>query len=367
MLVTISDRRISIDDGNGDIAHYEADVVNGNDYYPFGMGMPGRKYAGSDLYRYGFNGQEKSTEIDPNGNSMTAEFWQYDARLGRRWNVDPKPNISSSVYATLENNPVQTLDPLGDTVRPGTAVRDMKFFEKSLQKSGYPFPSLGLTSFLPENDAGDAIVGVFSGSAEFTMATAKGTYQLVTNPKETFRNLFDPAKTIPWLMKPEDIHAQMQPYLNDVKNYGNTYANTKFFARFALEVSSTLAPLPKPKFSLRPNRNVVYRFDTRSPAEIIKADGFQSWGIDMRLERHATGKSILDGTSGYVSTSFSKGAALKLAKGKDGYLYTLVKPIAGKDVNKILGKDSPFPWEKEWAVPLEIPAINIKSVKKLNP
>jgi hypothetical protein len=51
------------------------------------MGMPGRKVA-SEGYRYGFNGQEKSTELDQDGNSMTAEYWQYDARLGRRWNVD---------------------------------------------------------------------------------------------------------------------------------------------------------------------------------------------------------------------------------------------------------------------------------------
>src|SRR5690606_18721571 len=40
-------------------------------------------------YKYGFNGQEKDNEVYGDGNSYTAEFWQYDPRLGRRWNVDP--------------------------------------------------------------------------------------------------------------------------------------------------------------------------------------------------------------------------------------------------------------------------------------
>ncbi len=51
---------------------------------------------------------------------MTAEFWQYDARIGRRWNVDPKPNVSISPYAAFENNGIFNSDPLGDTTRPTT-------------------------------------------------------------------------------------------------------------------------------------------------------------------------------------------------------------------------------------------------------
>jgi hypothetical protein len=40
-------------------------------------------------YRYGFNGQQKDEEIAGKGNHNTALFWEYDMRLGRRWNVDP--------------------------------------------------------------------------------------------------------------------------------------------------------------------------------------------------------------------------------------------------------------------------------------
>jgi len=42
-----------------------------------------------EVYRYGFNGQEKTDELKGSGNHYTAEFWEYDSRLGRRWNVDP--------------------------------------------------------------------------------------------------------------------------------------------------------------------------------------------------------------------------------------------------------------------------------------
>ncbi len=83
------------------------------------MGMPGRKVT-SEGYRYGFNGQEKSTELDQNGNSMTAEYWQYDARLGRRWNVDPRANPSISPLSAFGNSPIFFMDVLGDTTVPSS-------------------------------------------------------------------------------------------------------------------------------------------------------------------------------------------------------------------------------------------------------
>jgi RHS repeat-associated protein len=64
-------------------------------------------------YRYGFNGQEKDDEVYGNGNSYTAEFWQYDPRLGRRWNNDPMSFTWQSTYTTFNNNPIIFVDPLG--------------------------------------------------------------------------------------------------------------------------------------------------------------------------------------------------------------------------------------------------------------
>src|SRR5690606_6649237 len=64
VLATVSDHRIAVDDGNGEVAYYEADVVNANDYYPGGMLMPGRKFqVGSKPYRFGFQEQETDPEL----------------------------------------------------------------------------------------------------------------------------------------------------------------------------------------------------------------------------------------------------------------------------------------------------------------
>src|SRR5690606_14414382 len=67
-----------------------------------------------DRYRFGFNGQEKVNEISGMGNHNTAEFWEYDTRLGRRWNLDPVDQISVSNYAVNGNNPIFYVDPYGD-------------------------------------------------------------------------------------------------------------------------------------------------------------------------------------------------------------------------------------------------------------
>ncbi len=115
VLVTIDDRRIQKDsNADGTVDTYAANISSANDYYPFGMIMPNRNFTASSTYRYGFNGQEKSDEIDIN--TTTAQFWEYDARSGRRWNLDPKPIASLSRYSTFANNPIWNSDIKGDTL-----------------------------------------------------------------------------------------------------------------------------------------------------------------------------------------------------------------------------------------------------------
>jgi hypothetical protein len=94
---------------------YYPELLALNDYYPFGMLMPDRNPAAGNGYRFGFNGQEKTDEVYGKGNLNTALFWEYDTRLGRRWNQDPKPNPSISNYAAFANNPIWFTDVLGDT------------------------------------------------------------------------------------------------------------------------------------------------------------------------------------------------------------------------------------------------------------
>jgi len=74
----------------------------------------GRSWSVGSEYRYGFNGQEKVDEISGSGNHNTALFWEYDTRLGIRWNRDPVVDPSISPYATNEDNPIKNSDPNGD-------------------------------------------------------------------------------------------------------------------------------------------------------------------------------------------------------------------------------------------------------------
>ena len=75
------------------------------------MGMPGRTYTNGNQYRYSINGQEKEPEL--NDNITTALYWEYDSRIGRRWNVDPIPKDDESPYMTFGNNPIVMVDPNG--------------------------------------------------------------------------------------------------------------------------------------------------------------------------------------------------------------------------------------------------------------
>jgi hypothetical protein len=111
----VSDKKIAHYNANGVIDYYTADVVTANDYYPGGMVMPGRKYqAANGLYRFGFNGQEKDDEVSGPGNTNSALFWEYDTRLGRRWNLDPVVKAWESSYSCFSGNPIFFVDILGD-------------------------------------------------------------------------------------------------------------------------------------------------------------------------------------------------------------------------------------------------------------
>ncbi|MCB9059867.1 MAG: hypothetical protein H6627_14975 [Calditrichae bacterium] len=92
--------------------------------------MPGRTYSQPNTsYRYSINGQEKTPEIAPN--TTTAEYWQYDARIVRRWNVDPKPNIAISPYNCFAGNPIHNVDIKGDSIWVNTDGGKRLYYENN--------------------------------------------------------------------------------------------------------------------------------------------------------------------------------------------------------------------------------------------
>ncbi|MGV7108071.1 thrombospondin type 3 repeat-containing protein [Flavobacterium sp. U410] len=121
VLSIISDRKLIKVDGNGEplSATLFPDVMGYNDYYPFGMTIPGRSYF-SQIYRYGFNGMEKDDEIKGEGNSISYTERNYDPRIGRWTNPDRFAPIiaSQSPYSYALNNPIYMVDQDGDYPKP---------------------------------------------------------------------------------------------------------------------------------------------------------------------------------------------------------------------------------------------------------
>ncbi len=113
VLATVTDRKLPEFDATESLAYYKPDVVSYSDYYPGHALMPGRSSNTSE-YRYGgVNGQEKVNELKGAGNHYTAEYWEYDPRIVRRWNQDPVIKHHESPYVAFANNPVWFSDPNG--------------------------------------------------------------------------------------------------------------------------------------------------------------------------------------------------------------------------------------------------------------
>lgn len=82
----VSDLKIRIGDGSGNVAYYEADVHFVSDYYPFGMQMKDRTFAAQE-YTYGFNGQEQDGELMDG--AVVFKYRIHDPRIGKFLSVDP--------------------------------------------------------------------------------------------------------------------------------------------------------------------------------------------------------------------------------------------------------------------------------------
>lgn len=114
------------------------------------MITPGRKFetVSGAGYRYSINGQEKEKEL--NENITTALFWEYDSRIGRRWNLDPKPNISISPYNCFAGNPIWYKDILGDTLdynTNGNTEADIRSLIPTKGQQYFTFSQKGNVSF----------------------------------------------------------------------------------------------------------------------------------------------------------------------------------------------------------------------------
>jgi len=191
VLATITDKRLQTAKSSV-VGYFTADVATAQDYYPFGMLMPERQYTFSNAYKYGFNGQEKSDEIAGTGNHNTAEFWEYDTRVGRRWNLDPKPNVGVTEYSAFSNNPVAFSDPLGDTTKiyGNAEVTHTTLMDKGAvkERGGNEIHYKGVT-LTPEYDKKDNLIG-YSVFDDSNLDRNMPILQLEPGDLETFKSNF---------------------------------------------------------------------------------------------------------------------------------------------------------------------------------
>src|SRR5690625_4811375 len=124
---------------------------------------------GGDRYRFGFNGQEKVNEMSGMGNHNTAEFWEYDTRLGRRWNLDPVDQISVSNYAVFRNNPLVYTDVDGN--QPGRRAYHYAARKLKLQNHEYL-----ITNIPNSNDVVLSIISVNNGVYDVSSIIFKENY-----------------------------------------------------------------------------------------------------------------------------------------------------------------------------------------------
>jgi RHS repeat-associated protein len=113
VLATVTDKRIAFPQAGNTaiIDHYEADIASAQDYYPFGMLQPGRRFNASG-YRYGFNGKENDNDVKGEGNQQDYGMRIYDPRIGKFLSEDPitKKYPELTPYQFASNRPIDGID-----------------------------------------------------------------------------------------------------------------------------------------------------------------------------------------------------------------------------------------------------------------
>ncbi len=94
------------------VTHIENEVVQADDYYPFGLTMAATSYQGEDRLenKFKYQGQELQEETGLH------QFYlrSFDSELGRWHSIDPYDQYDSP-YLAMGNDPVSNIDPDGGT------------------------------------------------------------------------------------------------------------------------------------------------------------------------------------------------------------------------------------------------------------
>lgn len=100
---------------NLQVVHTRSPILEETHYYPAGLIMAGiscRSLSNGPTNKYKYNGIELNNDFDLN--IYDAFYRNLDPQLSRFWEPDPKTTQHESVYATMQNNPINKADWLGD-------------------------------------------------------------------------------------------------------------------------------------------------------------------------------------------------------------------------------------------------------------
>ena len=102
-------------DYDGALEAAEGEVLQVDQYYPFGMRMGGLSYNSATENRYRYNGKEYHQELNLGLYDFHARM--YDPAVGRTFQQDPMSELfyDHSSYSWVKNNPLLRIDPTGMT------------------------------------------------------------------------------------------------------------------------------------------------------------------------------------------------------------------------------------------------------------
>ncbi len=345
-----SDEMVYFD--NLQVAHNRGRIIEENHYYSFGLkiaGISSKKlgdvlYEGSLENKHLYNDKELIDEADLD--LYDFGFRIYDPQIGRFTQIDPLTDEMPffSPYLFAGNEPIGNIDFEGLNPIPGLSGTWANLGEVVVKAA----PKAATTTITKAGQkiGGEIIKQAFKKGGKLLLKAASLTVSFLLTPLEAGNAR--PAGPAP---------------------AGKVWGGDQWVTKPTYTTQPYSPPNDNPKSPQKPdeeddnNNKYLYRFDTRTPAEIAKAGGFKAWGSNFNVREHVTGKSIKNKTSGYVSTSKTRQGALGVWKGrKNGYLYKIKYQLTGRDVSHI----SPFPQQQEVIVPGAISATDIVDFKNLS-
>jgi RHS repeat-associated protein len=119
------------------VAHTKSQIIQADDYYPFGLAFNSYSRENSTKNNYLYNGIERQDELDLGWD--LAQFRAYEPTLCRFMQIDPVIKEHESPYAWNTNNPILFADPSGaDSTQRANAVAKAEEYAKKNPGDSYP-------------------------------------------------------------------------------------------------------------------------------------------------------------------------------------------------------------------------------------